>query len=92
MYGPSIFCENTCSSLIFFLYSIVSTTNLYLCLLIISHLIFTNKLIFLFNSSAIFDENMLYLFIEQDFGKCPITGEPLSLDDIVPITTGKVCL
>ncbi|KAM7466398.1 hypothetical protein LguiB_013960 [Lonicera macranthoides] len=27
---------------------------------------------------------------KQDFGKCPITGEPLTMDDIVPIKTGKI--
>ncbi|GAB4843070.1 E3 ubiquitin-protein ligase prp19 [Ancistrocladus abbreviatus] len=25
-----------------------------------------------------------------DYGKCPITGEPLAMDDIVPIKTGKI--
>ncbi|XP_047337261.1 pre-mRNA-processing factor 19 homolog 1-like [Impatiens glandulifera] len=25
-----------------------------------------------------------------DYGKCPITGEPLSMDDIVPLKTGKI--
>ncbi|KAL6526721.1 hypothetical protein OROGR_015811 [Orobanche gracilis] len=24
-----------------------------------------------------------------DYGKCPITGEPLAMDDIVPIKSGK---
>lgn len=34
---------------------------------------------------------MFFLFkFHQDYGKCPITGEPLTLDDIVPIQTGKV--
>ena len=27
----------------------------------------------------------------KDYGKCPITGEPLSLDDIVQVKAGKVC-
>ncbi|XP_021899515.1 pre-mRNA-processing factor 19 homolog 1-like [Carica papaya] len=25
-----------------------------------------------------------------DYGKCPVTGEPLTMDDIVPIKTGKI--
>nr|GMD59795.1 pre-mRNA-processing factor 19 [Ipomoea batatas] len=26
----------------------------------------------------------------SDYGKCPVTGEPLTMDDIVPIKTGKI--
>lgn len=26
----------------------------------------------------------------KDYGKCPVTGEPLSLDDIVSVKAGKV--
>ncbi|KAL6508849.1 Pre-mRNA-processing factor 19 2 [Orobanche hederae] len=26
----------------------------------------------------------------RDYGKCPITGEPLAMDDIVPIKSGKI--
>lgn len=26
----------------------------------------------------------------KDYAKCPVTGEPLTMDDIVPIKAGKV--
>ncbi|PHU21193.1 Pre-mRNA-processing factor 19 -like protein 1 [Capsicum chinense] len=26
----------------------------------------------------------------EDFGKCPVTGEPLTVDDIIPVKTGKI--
>ncbi|XP_028117086.1 uncharacterized protein LOC114314802 isoform X1 [Camellia sinensis] len=29
-----------------------------------------------------------HYFYKLEYGKCPITGEPLSVDDIVPIKTG----
>lgn len=32
---------------------------------------------------------LLFKF-DQDFGKCPITGEPMTMDDIVPVKAGKV--
>lgn len=35
--------------------------------------------------------DVLYLVFDQDFGKCPVTGETLTIDDLVPIKTGKVC-
>ena len=39
-----------------------------------------------------FDKKLCrFPFFVQDYGKCPITGEPLTMDDIVPIQTGKVC-
>ncbi|KAJ7955473.1 Pre-mRNA-processing factor 19 [Quillaja saponaria] len=41
------------------------------------------------NSGLIFEKRLIERHI-SDYGKCPITGEPLTLDDIVPIKTGKI--
>ncbi|KAE9592361.1 hypothetical protein Lal_00028351 [Lupinus albus] len=40
-------------------------------------------------SGLLFEKRLIERHI-SDFGKCPITGEPLALDDIVPIKTGKI--
>ncbi|KAJ7979796.1 pre-mRNA-processing factor 19-like [Quillaja saponaria] len=41
------------------------------------------------NSGLLFEKRLIERHI-LDYGKCPITGEPLSLDDIVPIKSGKI--
>ncbi|RDX83546.1 Pre-mRNA-processing factor 19, partial [Mucuna pruriens] len=41
------------------------------------------------NSGLLFEKRLIERHI-SDYGKCPITGEPLTLDDIVPIKTGKI--
>ncbi|KAL3828293.1 hypothetical protein ACJIZ3_017095 [Penstemon smallii] len=41
------------------------------------------------NSGLLFEKRLIERHI-LDYGKCPITGEPLSIDDIVPIKTGKI--
>ncbi|KAL3812425.1 hypothetical protein ACJIZ3_013693 [Penstemon smallii] len=41
------------------------------------------------NSGILFEKRLIERHI-LDYGKCPITGEPLTLDDIVPIKTGKI--
>nr|AFK36896.1 unknown [Lotus japonicus] len=38
------------------------------------------------NSGLLFEKRLIERHI-SDYGKCPITGEPLTLDDIVPIKT-----
>ncbi|VFR01553.1 unnamed protein product [Cuscuta campestris] len=40
-------------------------------------------------SGLLFEKRLIERHI-SDFGKCPITGEPLTMDDIVPIKTGKI--
>ncbi|XP_022849572.1 pre-mRNA-processing factor 19-like [Olea europaea var. sylvestris] len=40
-------------------------------------------------SGLLFEKRLIERHI-SDYGKCPITGEPLTLDDIVPIQTGKI--
>ncbi|KAG2403590.1 Pre-mRNA-processing factor [Vigna angularis] len=40
------------------------------------------------NSGLLFEKRLIERHI-SDYGKCPITGEPLTMDDIVPIKTGK---
>ncbi|XP_041001982.1 pre-mRNA-processing factor 19-like [Juglans microcarpa x Juglans regia] len=40
-------------------------------------------------SGLLYEKRLIERHI-SDFGKCPITGEPLTLDDIVPIATGKI--
>ncbi|KAH9681725.1 pre-mRNA-processing factor 19 [Citrus sinensis] len=37
-----------------------------------------------------FDFTYEFPLVMQDYGKCPVTGEPLTMDDIVPIKTGKI--
>ncbi|KAK7279190.1 hypothetical protein RJT34_24236 [Clitoria ternatea] len=41
------------------------------------------------NSGLLFEKRLIERHI-LDYGKCPITGEPLTVDDIVPIKTGKI--
>ncbi|KAK9287764.1 hypothetical protein L1049_016204 [Liquidambar formosana] len=41
------------------------------------------------NSGLLFERRLIERHI-SDYGKCPITGEPLTMDDIIPIKTGKV--
>ncbi|KAK7393649.1 hypothetical protein VNO78_22209 [Psophocarpus tetragonolobus] len=41
------------------------------------------------NSGLLFEKRLIERHI-ADYGKCPITGEPLTMDDIVPIKTGKI--
>ncbi|GFZ10713.1 MOS4-associated complex 3B [Actinidia rufa] len=41
------------------------------------------------NSGLLFEKRLIERHI-SDYGKCPITGEPMSMDDIVPIKTGKI--
>lgn len=41
------------------------------------------------SSGLLFEKRLIERHI-MDFGKCPVTGEPLTLDDIVPIKTGKI--
>ncbi|KAM7462377.1 hypothetical protein LguiA_030498 [Lonicera macranthoides] len=40
-------------------------------------------------SGLLYEKRLIERHI-SDFGKCPITGEPLTMDDIVPIKTGKI--
>ncbi|KAL5542356.1 hypothetical protein UlMin_010066 [Ulmus minor] len=40
-------------------------------------------------SGLLFEKRLIERHI-SDYGKCPITGEPLTMDDIVPIKTGKI--
>ncbi|EYU43746.1 hypothetical protein ABFS82_07G052300 [Erythranthe guttata] len=40
-------------------------------------------------SGLLFEKRLIERHI-LDYGKCPITGEPLTVDDIVPIKTGKI--
>ncbi|KAK2400171.1 U4/U6 small nuclear ribonucleoprotein PRP4 protein [Trifolium repens] len=40
-------------------------------------------------SGLLFEKRLIERHI-ADYGKCPVTGEPLTLDDIVPIKTGKI--
>ncbi|XP_057957414.1 pre-mRNA-processing factor 19 [Malania oleifera] len=40
-------------------------------------------------SGLLYEKRLIERHI-SDYGKCPITGEPLAMDDIVPIKTGKV--
>ncbi|KAG9141569.1 hypothetical protein Leryth_022243 [Lithospermum erythrorhizon] len=40
-------------------------------------------------SGLLFEKRLIERHI-SDFGKCPITQEPLTMDDIVPIKTGKI--
>ncbi|KAK4765886.1 hypothetical protein SAY87_007528 [Trapa incisa] len=41
------------------------------------------------NSGLLFEKRLIERHI-TDYGKCPITGEQLSMDDIVPIKTSKI--
>ncbi|XP_051127997.1 uncharacterized protein LOC127249298 isoform X1 [Andrographis paniculata] len=41
------------------------------------------------NSGLLFERRLIERHI-SDFGKCPITGEPMTIDDVVPVKTGKV--
>ncbi|KAH6770087.1 MOS4-associated complex 3A [Perilla frutescens var. hirtella] len=41
------------------------------------------------SSGLLFEKRLIERHI-SDFGKCPITGEPMTIDDIVPIKTGKI--
>ncbi|WVZ17158.1 hypothetical protein V8G54_010140 [Vigna mungo] len=38
------------------------------------------------------DQCLNELWLSADYGKCPLTGESLTMDDIVPIKTGKMGL
>nr|XP_043609248.1 pre-mRNA-processing factor 19 [Erigeron canadensis] len=40
-------------------------------------------------SGLLFEKRLIQRHI-SDFGKCPVTGEPLTMDDLIPIKTGKV--
>ncbi|KAH7859217.1 hypothetical protein Vadar_033272 [Vaccinium darrowii] len=40
-------------------------------------------------SGLLYEKRLIERHI-SDYGKCPITGEPLSMEDIVPIKTGKI--
>ncbi|XP_051127998.1 pre-mRNA-processing factor 19-like isoform X2 [Andrographis paniculata] len=40
------------------------------------------------NSGLLFERRLIERHI-SDFGKCPITGEPMTIDDVVPVKTGK---
>ncbi|CAH9095177.1 unnamed protein product [Cuscuta epithymum] len=40
-------------------------------------------------SGLLFDKRLIERHI-SDYGKCPVTGEPLTMDDIVPVKTGKI--
>jgi pre-mRNA-processing factor 19 len=40
-------------------------------------------------SGLLFEKRLIERHI-KDYGKCPISGEPLTMDDIVPIKTGKI--
>ncbi|KAF9604849.1 hypothetical protein IFM89_010524 [Coptis chinensis] len=41
------------------------------------------------NSGLLFERRLIEHHI-KDYGKCPVTGEPLSMDEIVPVKTNKV--
>ncbi|KAK6138766.1 hypothetical protein DH2020_027494 [Rehmannia glutinosa] len=41
------------------------------------------------SSGLLFEKRLIERHI-SDYGKCPITGEPLTMDDIVPIKSGKI--
>ncbi|XP_004497808.2 pre-mRNA-processing factor 19 homolog 2, partial [Cicer arietinum] len=41
------------------------------------------------SSGLLFEKRLIERHI-VDYGKCPVTGAPLTLDDIVPIKTGKI--
>ncbi|KAL3648737.1 Pre-mRNA-processing factor 19 1 [Castilleja foliolosa] len=41
------------------------------------------------SSGLLFEKRLIERHI-SDYGKCPITGEPLTMDDIVPINSGKI--
>ncbi|KAA8527807.1 hypothetical protein F0562_035324 [Nyssa sinensis] len=40
-------------------------------------------------SGLLYEKRLIERHI-SDYGKCPITGEPLTMDDVVPIKTGKI--
>ncbi|XAR48930.1 hypothetical protein NMG60_11031921 [Bertholletia excelsa] len=40
-------------------------------------------------SGLLFEKRLIERHI-SDYGKCPITGEPLSMEDVVPVKTGKI--
>ncbi|KAK6926561.1 Pre-mRNA-splicing factor 19, partial [Dillenia turbinata] len=40
-------------------------------------------------SGLLFEKRLIERHI-ADYGKCPITGEPLTMDDIIPIKSGKI--
>ncbi|KAJ8539694.1 hypothetical protein K7X08_013946 [Anisodus acutangulus] len=40
-------------------------------------------------SGLLFEKRLIERHI-SDYGKCPVTGEPLTMDDIVPVKTGKI--
>ncbi|GLT76614.1 hypothetical protein SLA2020_482660 [Shorea laevis] len=40
-------------------------------------------------SGLLFEKRLIERYI-SDYGKCPVTGEPLTVDDIVPIKTSKI--
>ncbi|CAN4091062.1 unnamed protein product [Withania somnifera] len=40
-------------------------------------------------SGLLFEKRLVERHI-SDYGKCPVTGEPLTLDDIIPVKTGKI--
>ncbi|XP_048334064.1 pre-mRNA-processing factor 19 [Ziziphus jujuba] len=40
-------------------------------------------------SGLLFEKRLIERHI-SDYGKCPITGEPLTMDDVIPIKTGKI--
>ncbi|XP_015088133.1 pre-mRNA-processing factor 19 [Solanum pennellii] len=40
-------------------------------------------------SGLLFEKRLIERHI-SDYGKCPITGEPLTADDIIPVKTGKI--
>lgn len=40
-------------------------------------------------SGLLFEKRLIERHI-SDYGKCPITGEPLTLDDIIPVKAGKI--
>ncbi|KAK6772902.1 hypothetical protein RDI58_028140 [Solanum bulbocastanum] len=40
-------------------------------------------------SGLLFEKRLIERHI-SDYGKCPVTGEPLTMDDIIPVKTGKI--
>nr|XP_009605789.1 pre-mRNA-processing factor 19 homolog 1-like [Nicotiana tomentosiformis] len=40
-------------------------------------------------SGLLFEKRLIERHI-SDYGKCPVTGEPLTADDIIPVKTGKI--
>ncbi|XP_015162037.1 pre-mRNA-processing factor 19 homolog 2-like isoform X2 [Solanum tuberosum] len=40
-------------------------------------------------SGLLFEKRLIERHI-SDYGKCPVTGEPLTTDDIIPVKTGKI--